>query len=385
MSEYLKKALYVIWSICFIVGSIALVMKLMSGERLAGYGSYVIWGLWVALYFHFVGIAGGLFTVGSIGYFFNIQGFRKAFRVILLVSVIAVGMGLFSIWLDLGQPLRAASIMLTPNFGSMMAFNAWMYNIFLLIVVILFYLTFKKEKQTDLHDKGRWILPLIAVGVFFSIAFPSQSGAFFGVVDAKPFWNSAILPIMFLISAITAGSAILLVVFTFIYQYEYSVTEQPFKILKYTVIGGVFFYFLSVFAEFSIVLWSPGSHVREAVELVLWGSYWWVFWIVHMGGGFLAIWFLYFGKSHQALGTGGFLIAVTFIAARLNVLIPGQSIPELKGLKDAYIHQRLSFEYHASWNEYLVAVFIGSLAVALTYVGIKLLSNITKKYLGTSL
>ncbi|MDZ7756813.1 NrfD/PsrC family molybdoenzyme membrane anchor subunit [Rhodohalobacter sp.] len=360
-------------------------MKFMTGERLAGYGSYVIWGLWVALYFHFVGIAGGLFTVGSIGYVLNIEGFRKAYRVILLVSVVAVITGLFSIWLDLGKPFRATNVMLKPNFGSMMTFNAWMYNIFLLVAVVLFFLTFKKRKQTDLNDPKRWIFPLIALGLFFSIAFPSQSGAFFGVVDAKPFWNSAILPIMFLISAITAGAAVLLVVFTFIYQNTYKVGEQPFKMLRYTVIGGVLFYFLAVFAEFSIVMWSPSSHVREAVELVLIGPYWWVFWIVHFLGGFIALWFLYFGKTYQSVGTGGFLIAVTFVAARLNVLIPGQAIPELKGLEGAYAHQRLSFEYHASLNEYLVALFIGAFGVALVYIGIKLLSKYTQKKLGTSL
>lgn len=182
----------------------------MTGERLAGYGSYVPWGLWVALYFHFVGIAGGVFAIGTLGYVFNITGFRENFRVVIIVSVAAVITGLFSIWLDLGQPFRFARVMYAPNFGSMMAFNAWMYSLFIGCAAVLFWLSLNKAKQTDLRDPSGWMLPLMALGFLFSIAFPSQSGAFFGVVDAKPFWSSPLLPILFLGSAITSGAAVLL-------------------------------------------------------------------------------------------------------------------------------------------------------------------------------
>lgn len=37
-------------------------------------------------------------------------------------------------------------------------------------------------------------------------------GAFFGVVDAKRYWQCALLPVMFLASAIAAGSAMLLAI-----------------------------------------------------------------------------------------------------------------------------------------------------------------------------
>ena len=51
----------------FALGRIGLGLRLVTGERLVGYGSYVPWGLWVAICFHAVGIAGGAFVVGDIG------------------------------------------------------------------------------------------------------------------------------------------------------------------------------------------------------------------------------------------------------------------------------------------------------------------------------
>jgi len=385
MLEKTYKNLSRIWMVTFAIGFVALVLKFATGERLAGYGSYVPWGLWVALYFHFVGIAGGVFAIGTIGYIFNLTGFRENFRVVIVVSVAAVITGLFAIWLDLGQPFRFARILYAPNFGSMMAFNAWMYSLFIATAALIFYLTMNKEKQTDLHDRKRWLLPLMALAFLFSIAFPSQSGAFFGVVDAKPFWSSPLLPILFLVSAITSGGAVLLLVYTFLHYEEFDLTHQPFKILRYTIIGGIIFYFIAEFAEYSLVFWSPNSHIREAVELILFGPFWWVFWVVHLGGALIALYLLLKGKTYQTVGTGAFIVAVTFVSARLNILIPGQAVAELKGLKEAFYHERLKFDYSATLNEYLIALFIGAFGVALVYFGIKLLSQFTKKKLGTEL
>jgi protein NrfD len=386
MLEKTYKILSRVWAVFFVIGLIALIMKFMTGEKLAGYGSYVPWGLWVALYFHFVGIAGGVFALGAIGYFFNITGFRKNFRVIIIVSVASVITGLFSIWLDLGQPFRFSRMMYAPNFGSMMAFNGWMYSIFIIVAGLLFYLTIKREKQTDLQDKSGWLIPLMALGFLFSIAFPSQSGAFFGVVDAKPFWSSPLLPILFLISAITSGGAVLLLVYTFLAkQAEFNINSPLERMLRFTIIGGIIIYFIAEFAEYSLVFWSPNSHVKEAVELILFGPFWWVFWFVHILGSLIGLILLLKGKSPQIIGSGAFIIAVTFVSARLNILIPGQAVSELKGLKDAFYHERLKFDYVATLNEYLIALFIGSFGVALAYFGIKFLSKYTQKKLGASL
>jgi molybdopterin-containing oxidoreductase family membrane subunit len=385
MKENNTKNLYVLWAIAFIVGLIALIMKLVTGERLAGYGSYVPWGLWVGLYFHFIGIAGGAFAIGTIGYFLNFKGFREHIRVILLLSACSIVTGLFSIWLDLGQPFRFVRILYSPNFGSMMAFNAWMYLVFFAIITWIFYLTMNKTHQNDLHDKSGWLVPLLALGFVFSIAFPSQSGSFLGVVDAKPFWSSPLVPLLFLASAIICGAAAILLVFTFLSPAQTSVREQPFSMLRYIIIGGMVFYFIAEFAEFSLVFWSPHSEIRSSVELILFGHFWWVFWLIHLGGSFIALIMLVRGNSIKLLGTASFIVVVGFLSARLNILIPGQAVSELKGLKEAFYHFRLRYDYSPTLNEYLVAVFIGAFAVGLFYSAMKLLSKITTKRIGTPL
>jgi len=374
MSKKLQKYLKILWSILFIIGFAALVTKLATGERFVGYGSYVPWGLWVALYFHFVGIGGGVFVIAAGGYIMGLPGFRENIRNIMIICISAVIAGLLSVWLDLGKPLEFQNIFFSPNFGSMMTFNAWSYTAFVIMMGFIFYLSYKKQNLTDLNDRTGWLLPIMILGIFISIAFPSQSGSFFGVVDAKPFWNSGLLPVMFLTSAITSGAAVLMFYFTIITK-----NDKPygasFNYLLKVLVGGVAVYLASEFAEYSIAYWSPNSHTFEAAKLVIEGPLWWTFWIVLVGGSLLALYLLFSVKTKASYGIAGFIIAVIFVAARLNILIPGQSIAELEGLKEAFHHERLSFIYMPTLLEYLVSFFIATLPVGLSYAGINLLKK----------
>jgi molybdopterin-containing oxidoreductase family membrane subunit len=362
--------------VALVVGGVGVFQKFATGERLAGYGSYVPWGLWVALYFHGVGIGGGAFAIGVIGYLLGIPGFREHLRVTIWVSAVAVAMGLFSIWMDLGQQWRMYRIFIAPSFTSMMAFNAWMYMFFMALMAVCFFLSLRKKSPGDLHDRSGWLVPLLMVGGLIGIAFPSQSGAFFGVVDAKPYWHTAMLPIMFLTSAIAAGAAVLLLVFTFLLPEDTPASAQPLSLLRRITIGAVLFYLGAEFAELSIAYWSPVSAHRDAFNLVLFGPFAWVFWIVHLGGALVSLLLLRRWQSLPVVGTGAFLVALTFVSTRLNILIPGQAMEQLKGLREAFTHPRLNHYYEATPNEYLVAIFIGGASVLLVAVGVKLIQQL---------
>ena len=258
----------------------------------------------------------------------------------------------------------------------MMAFNAWMYMFFMALMAVCFFLSLRKKSPGDLHDRSGWLVPLLMVGGLIGIAFPSQSGAFFGVVDAKPYWHTAMLPIMFLTSAIAAGAAVLLLVFTFLLPEDTPATAQPLTLLRRVTMGAVLFYLGAEFAELSIAYWSPVSAHRDAFNLVLFGPFAWVFWIVHLGGALVSLLLLRRWQSLPVVGTGAFLVALTFVSTRLNILIPGQAVEQLKGLREAFTHPRLNHYYEATPNEYLVAIFIGGASVLLVAVGVKLIQQL---------
>ncbi|MEW6198098.1 MAG: NrfD/PsrC family molybdoenzyme membrane anchor subunit [Planctomycetota bacterium] len=322
------------------------------------------WGLWVAIYFHGVGIAGGAFVLGAGGFVLGLPGFGHPalVRTVIVLAVAAILPAFMGVWLDLGHMGRAPFIFLYPNFTSMMAFNAWMYNAFLIVAVVCWLLSLK--------SRSGWLRPLLCLAILFSILFPSQSGAFFGVVEAKGFWHSALLPMLFLASAITAGAATLLVVRAIADDQGLNRTEHDLAVarLRTVTLAGLIVYFVFEFAEFSIALWNPNTHA-PAVELILWGPYWWVFWIVHLLLGGLVPLVLLITRRPRAWTGAALLIAVAFISARLNVLVPGQAVGEIHGLQDAFHHERLTYIYHATVMEYLVGLFLLAVGVAVFFLG----------------
>ncbi|GAB4130946.1 MAG: polysulfide reductase NrfD [Thermogutta sp.] len=367
ISPPIKYALWALWLIALAVGLVGVYQRWAMGHLPAGYGSFVPWGLWVAIYFHGVGIAGGAFLLGAGGFLLDWPGFRHpaTLRMVIVLSVAAIIPAFMGVWLDLGHMERASYIFLSPNFNSMMTLNAWMYTAFIILAAVCWLLSFQPNSG--------WLKPLLAPAILFSILFPSQSGAFFGVVEAKGFWHSALLPMLFLASAITAGCAALFAVRALLGPGAESVQEHEAALnrLRIVTLIGLAVYFVFEFAEFSIALWNPEVHA-PAIELILRGPYWWVFWIVHLILGGILPFALFLTRRRDFWWIAAVLVAVCFISARLNVLIPGQAVGELEGLQEAFHHERLKYIYHATPMEYFVGLFLLAVGMAVFFVGNKI-------------
>ncbi|MEX2549386.1 MAG: NrfD/PsrC family molybdoenzyme membrane anchor subunit [Nitriliruptoraceae bacterium] len=361
-----RRALWGVFAVMLVLGLIGLTMRFVGGHLPAGYGSYVPWGLWIAIYFHGVGIAAGAFAVSALGYLFRREGLdtARSLRLACVLVVATVGPSLLAVGLDLGRMERAWRILVTPSFTSMMAFNTFTYLALLGVCALVWFLTYRP-------DRG-WLRPLLVLGTLLIVMVPSQSGAFFGVVDAKPYWHSALLPILLFVSAMTAGAATLLFVRAVVGDVEgdpvRNETMSALRLLRIAVLVGLSVYFVLEFAEFSIALWNPQASSPE-LSLVLTGPYWWVFWLVHILLGGVVPFLLLLTRRPRVWVVASALIAVAFVSSRLNVLIPGQAVAELEGLQEAFVHPRLDYVYQATPMEYLVAFFCVALGMAIMYLG----------------
>lgn len=368
-SRHWTVLLTAIWILLTVGGGIGIYQRLTQGHLPAGYGSYVPWGLWIALYFHGVGLAAGVFIAGGLGFILGVPGLRRpqVLRTVIVLSLATLAAAFLAVLLDLGHMGRSYRIFTSPSFTSMMAFNAWMYTAFAIAASIAWWLSYKPSSG--------WLKPVLCLAGFFSILFPSQSGAFFGVVDSKPYWHSALLPILFLTSAVTAGSALLLVVISIMDRVTggrewttRSETTAAVGRLRVVILVGLAVYFVLEFAEYSVALWNPVSHAT-AIELVLYGPYWWVFWIVHLLiGGILPLVVLA-TRRPSVWPVAAALVAIAFVSTRLNVLIPGQAVGEIRGLQEAFADERLTYVYHATTMEYLVGLFLIAVAMAVFFIG----------------
>ena len=140
--------LWIIWIILIVGGVIGVVQRFMSGHLAAGYGSYVPWGLWIGLYFLGIGISGGLVHNRSRGLHpWECLGFSRPseLRTAIVLSLAAMIPAFIGVGLDLGHTERLFKVLTSPTFTSMMAFNAWMYNVFVIVAVVSWLLTLQER------------------------------------------------------------------------------------------------------------------------------------------------------------------------------------------------------------------------------------------------
>ncbi len=399
----MRRLLYLVWLVVFGLGLWGVAERLVFGHRLATYGSYVVWGLWVAVYIYMSGLSAGAFLLSSLVYVFRVERLERVGKLALFVALVALLGGLLAIWFDLGRMERFYRVYTSPNFQSMMAWMIWLYTAYFVVLLAAVYFALRPDLVRWSQDPGRgrgqrsvgrWLTlgrssldpevlerdrralqVLATVGVPLAVAFSGGVGALFATVSAKLYWHQSIVPILFLTGALVSGGGLLTAVVAFAWPHRDAEHRELVALLGRILLLLVVGYVLLEWAEFSIPLWYGTSREGHLVQLALFGPYWWVFWILHVGlGTVLPVLLLVLRpKNPTAVGWAGLLVAATFVSVRLNVVIPAQVEPALRGLEQAFTGPRLVFHYFPSTHEWLVASFVLATTAALLWLGARLL------------
>ncbi len=383
------------------LGLIGLYDRLAFGHKHANYGSYVPWGLWVAGYIYLIGLSAGAFLMSALVYVFRVKILERIGKLALLTALATLVGALLTIWMDIGHMGRVWRLIIKTNFRSVMGWMAWLYGTYFVLLLIEFWFAMRADlirnqnapglkgalcrflsfgssdiSEERLLQDARILRVLGSIGIPLAIAFHGSVGAIFGAVGARPYWNSGLTPIIFLVGALLSGGGLLAMV-TAIWGPNHTSEER--KQITY-FLGRIMLILLALdvlleWAEVSIGLWSGVPSESESIKLVLFGNFWWVFWFVHLGMGVIipSLLLLFRSRSMGAVALSGGLIAFTFISVRLNIVIPALAIPELKGLETAFTGPGLSFNYFPSVTEWFLFFFTVAVAALIFLVGQKVL------------
>ncbi len=356
----MRRALYALAVIAVLVGLWGLYSRFAHGHQDTAYGSYVVWGLWVAMYLFFTGIAGGMFVFAALDYLFHVRMFARTGRLSLFVALITLGAGLFHIWLDLGHGFRIWKVYLQPNFTSVMTQVTWGYTLFGLLILVMLIMSFRPERF------ARWLKGLSVIGLPLALFLSGGVGALLGVQAARPFWHVGLFPVQFPFFSLASAAALLLLVYGL---FDEAANEHRPQLLwtlaiLTVVLQVVKLYFL--WADLSQSLYGGVPQNVAAVTALLFGPYWWSFWFIQiLLGSLVPIIIL----SQRRLATrpvwaalAGGLVLLGFVVARANIVFPALSVPELEQLIGAFHDARLQFEYFPSLVEWAVSIGVSGMA-----------------------
>jgi anaerobic selenocysteine-containing dehydrogenase/Ni/Fe-hydrogenase subunit HybB-like protein len=359
-----------------VAGVVGVVWRLVAED--ADFGSYIPWGLWVALYAWFVGVSSGAFMLFAVGEAFRIERLRRIGRPALVIAFSSLVSGLVVVGLDLGHLERFWEVYVYGNPESLMAWEISFYTAFGVLLPIMLVLAFRNELARFAPFRGlagtpgvdsAWLRPLAIAGGLLALAVAGATGALFGTVGSRPYWHTGLLPLLFIVAAVLSAAAVLTVFAALSADRRERGDRDEVWFLGRATLGALAVLALVEWADVSIA-WTQHSRSAPgwaAWDLVLTGPRWWVFWLVHLALGVALPAFLLLARPRSVglVGAAAGLVGVTLVGVRLNVVVPGLAVPQIEGLDEAYTGPGLTLAYSPTLQEWLVSVFAGALFVGL--------------------
>lgn len=334
------------------VGAVAALYRLAMGLGAAtNLSDDVPWGLWVAVdVLSGVALAAGGFTITAAVYIFNMQKYKSIARPAILTAFIGYCVVIVALVVDIGKPFSFWHPLVMWNYHSVMFEVVWCVTLYTIVLALEFAPSFLEAARWEktLRILRIFTYPLVIAGVILSFLHQSSLGALYllGPQKLNHLWYSPIMPLMFFISAIAAGLAI--VSFESILSsrglgrnYEMDILQGLARGVRMTLV----LYLMVRIADMAV----RGTYTLLGANLPT------LFWMIELIGGVLIPIMLYSMKSIResvkGLQTAAVLVLGGVVLNRLNVNFFTQSGAG-------------TFYFPAVW-ELLVTIGLVSLAVLL--------------------
>jgi molybdopterin-containing oxidoreductase family membrane subunit len=234
----------------------ALVASLVLSLEIMEFSLQIPWATMVSAYTWLVVIGSGLCIINALGGVFGMHRYEMMSKRIVFLSLTTIVFGLMFIMLHLGRPERAAIYnAISPNFRSAIAWMGSLYNIYLVVVVLEFWLLIRSNLTEQAEQAEGWKrsilgllalqdlgdsrldgilaklhlkrflyhprlhrilddprLPRVVAALAFitGVAALTMLGSVFAHVESRALWYGPYYPAYFLVSALFTGYAALL-------------------------------------------------------------------------------------------------------------------------------------------------------------------------------
>ena len=173
------------------------------------------WGLWIGFdLYSGVALAAGGFTLAGAVYIFNLKKYHSVVRPAILTAFLGYTLVILALLVDLGQPWRIWHVLLYWNIHSPL------FEVSL--CVMLYTIVLALEFSPAIFERFNWRvplriiraiqIPLVIAGVVLSTLHQSSLGSMLLMMPETlhALWYTPILPILFLVSAIAVGPAMVI-------------------------------------------------------------------------------------------------------------------------------------------------------------------------------
>jgi Ni/Fe-hydrogenase subunit HybB-like protein len=296
----------------------------MDSQLLYNITQQEAFGLFIAVYFYLTGLSAGSFILSTLAYGFGMEQYKSLGRVgVILATVLLVIAPLFLL-LHIGVPHRAWHLFVYLNFESPITWGSFLLILYPINCIIYGYFMFREQKKlTRLFG---------LIGIPLAISVHGYTGFILAFGKARALWNTALMPILFLVSAIVSGIALMILVcivkdrfFSKLKKIDYPLLENLGKMLAWAIVFDLFLVGCDI-----LVLLISHADAQESAHLLLTGSFFPLFLIVENLLGKIVPFILLVVPRFRNLVTmiiASLLVVIGIFFMRYVVVVGGESIP----------------------------------------------------------
>ncbi|WP_413996831.1 sulfate reduction electron transfer complex DsrMKJOP subunit DsrP [Maribacter sp. 2307ULW6-5] len=266
---------YHIWmgalTLVMLIGMYCYAIQLDEGLVVTGMNDRVSWGLYISNFTFLVGVAAAAVMLVMPTYVLKDIDFKQAVLIGEGLAVAALVMCLAFVVADMGGP----SVLwhMIPGIGvfnfpaSMLTWDVIVLNGYLFInLSIPFYILFRHYQNKE--AKKKVYVPGAILSVFWAVAIHLVTAFLYQGLQARPFWNNALLGPRFLASAFAAGPALIILVLAIIRSSTaFVVKDKTIKKIAMIVTVAAQINLIMLVSELFKEFYAPTHHSESAYYL----------------------------------------------------------------------------------------------------------------------
>ncbi|KGK90453.1 oxidoreductase [Desulfosporosinus sp. HMP52] len=201
-----------LWTMIFtvfaVLGAVCWGLQLTKGLQMTNLGTDNMWGLYIVGFMIFTGIAAGSLLFAAVPYLFKLEEFKPYTRIASYLGAVAsvVAASLFII-VDIGNPERVWLFITSGNWSSPMFWDFIMLASYMVISIMFTRkLILLNEGKIEEKDVKGLALVAFAAGILVTV-----TSFVFSFQVARPLWNTPAQPLSFLIAALAAALAVMMI------------------------------------------------------------------------------------------------------------------------------------------------------------------------------
>jgi formate-dependent nitrite reductase membrane component NrfD len=219
------------------------------------------WGWLIAAYLFLGGVGAGAYTIAAVNGFIG-EGLERLTAMGLWIGFPALLIGTIFLIADLGTPSKAVLAAMKPK-SSWIARGTLIISCFM--ILSLLHLVLYRFTDVGESNGGKMAMNIIAVvGIIFAIGTMAYTGILLGASKGIPFWQSGVVPVVFVVSALVTGHFTIMIGMA---QFNAGAALAPLKTMALEAAGLVVLEVLAILFFLQAAHRHPDS--RESAERIL--------------------------------------------------------------------------------------------------------------------